>query len=64
MPEQAVRRIAQRSFEQLHQIQSGSTLRDQLFELDGSSIRLPDTPAVVSKGLPNLRLTISQPARC
>ena len=47
MPEKAARRIAQRSFEQLHQIQSGSALRNRLFVLDGSSIRLPNTPANV-----------------
>jgi hypothetical protein len=47
MPEEAARRIAQRSFEQLHQVQSGRTLRDRLFVLDGSSIRLPNTSANV-----------------
>jgi hypothetical protein len=47
MPEEAARRVAQRSFEQLHQIQSGSTLRDRLFMPDGSSIRLSHTPAIV-----------------
>ena len=47
MQEQAARRIAQRSFKQLHQIQSGGALRDWLFVLDGSSIRLSNTPAIV-----------------
>ena len=47
MPEAAARRIAGRSFEQLHQIQAGSRLRDRLFLLDGSSIRLAHTPGLV-----------------
>lgn len=47
MPEEAARRIAQRSFEQLHAIRSEGGLRDRLFLLDGSSIRLAHTPAIV-----------------
>jgi putative transposase len=47
MPEEAARRIARRSFEQLHQVRSESGLRHRLFLLDGSSIRLAHTPAIV-----------------
>lgn len=47
MPVEAARRLARRSFEQLHEIQSGSGLRDRLFLLDGSSIQLMHTPALL-----------------
>ena len=51
MPEEAARRIATRSFEQLSRIRSQDGLRERLFLLDGSSIRLAHTPAIV-KALP------------
>ena len=47
MPEEAARRIARRSFEQLCQMRPEGGLRERLFLLDGSSIRLPYTPAIV-----------------
>jgi hypothetical protein len=47
VPVEAARRIARRSFAQLHQIQPGSGLRGRLFLLDGSSIRLSHGPAIV-----------------
>jgi hypothetical protein len=47
MPAAAARRIAGQSFEQLHQIQAGRGLRNRLFLLDGSSIRLANTAEVV-----------------
>lgn len=47
MPEEAARRVARRSFEQLHEIQSGSGVRSRLFLLDGSSIRLSHSAAVL-----------------
>lgn len=47
MPAEAARRIARQSFEQLHQIQAADGLRNRLFLLDGSSIRLAHTAAVV-----------------
>jgi hypothetical protein len=47
MPVEAARRIARRSFGQLHQIRTGSGLRERLFLLDGSSIRLAHSAAVV-----------------
>jgi hypothetical protein len=47
MPVEAARRVARRSFEQLHEIQSGDGLRNRLFLLDGSSIRLSHTPALL-----------------
>ncbi len=47
MPEEAASRVAERSFEQLHQIQGKGRLRDRLFVLDGSSIRLAHSPANV-----------------
>ena len=47
MPEEAARRIAGHSFEQLHQRQPESGLQNRLFLLDGSSIRLAHTAAVV-----------------
>ena len=40
IPAEAARRITERTFEQLHRIRQGDTLRDRLFLLDGSSIRL------------------------
>jgi len=40
IPAEAARRITERTFEQLHRFSSGDTLRDRLFLLDGSSIRL------------------------
>jgi hypothetical protein len=47
VPLEAARRIARRTFEQLHEISSGGGLRDRLFLLDGSSIRLVHTPALL-----------------
>jgi hypothetical protein len=47
MPAEAARRVARQSFEQLREIQSGSGLRSRLFLLDGSSIRLSHTAAVL-----------------
>jgi hypothetical protein len=46
MPEPAAHRVAQRSFEQLQEIRAGEGLRDRLFVLDGSSIRLAYSPAL------------------
>jgi hypothetical protein len=46
VPVEAVRRVAERTFEQLHRIASQESLRDRLFLLDGSSIRLANTPAI------------------
>jgi putative transposase len=48
MPEEAARRIARRSFEQLHQMRLEGGLRNRLFVLDGSSIRLAHTPSVIA----------------
>jgi hypothetical protein len=47
VPVEAARRIAERTFEQLHEISPGCGLRDRLFILDGSSIRLTHTPALI-----------------
>ncbi|MBC7925415.1 MAG: hypothetical protein H7039_07135 [Bryobacteraceae bacterium] len=47
VPVEAVRRVAGRTFEQLHRIWPQRTLRDRLFLLDGSSIRLANTPALL-----------------
>jgi putative transposase len=47
MPVAAAQQVAQQTFEQLHQISSSGGLRDRLFLLDGSSIRLSHTPAIV-----------------
>jgi hypothetical protein len=47
VPVEAARRIAQRTFAQLHEIPSGGGLRDRLFLLDGSSIRLAHTRALL-----------------
>jgi hypothetical protein len=47
IPVEAARRIAERTFEQLHVIPSSQGLRDRLFLLDGSSIRLTHTPALI-----------------
>jgi putative transposase len=47
VPVEAVRRVAERTFEQLHRISPQDTLRDRLFLLDGSSIRLAHTPALL-----------------
>jgi len=47
VPVEAVRRVAERTFEQLHRISPQETLRDRLFLLDGSSIRLAHTPALL-----------------
>jgi len=52
MPEEAARRVASRSFEQLHAIRSGSGLRERLFLLDGSSIRLAHSPALLETYAP------------
>jgi putative transposase len=48
VPVEAARRVAGRSFEQLHEISSGGGLRDRLFVLDGSSIRLAHSPALLA----------------
>jgi hypothetical protein len=48
VPVEAVRRIAERTFEYLHSLAEGSgSLRDRLFILDGSSIRLSHTAALI-----------------
>jgi hypothetical protein len=47
VPMEAVRRVAERTFEHLHQISPRSTLRERLFLLDGSSIRLAHAPALL-----------------
>jgi hypothetical protein len=47
MPEEAARRVACHSFEQLRRMRPEGGLRDRLFLLDGSSIRLAHTPAIV-----------------
>ena len=47
IPVEAVRRVAERTFEQLHRISPQDTLRDRLFLLDGSSIRLAHNPALL-----------------
>jgi hypothetical protein len=47
VPVEAARRIAERTFEQLHEISSGGGLRERLFLLDGSSIRLTPSPALI-----------------
>jgi putative transposase len=47
MPAEAARRVARQSFEQLRAILPGSGLRNRLFLLDGSSIRLSHTAAVL-----------------
>ena len=47
VPVEAMRRVTERTFEQLHRISPQGTLRDRLFLLDGSSIRLAHTPAVL-----------------
>ena len=54
VPVAAARRIAERSFEQLHQIAQQGNRRDRLFLLEGSSIRLTHTPSVV-KAFPPAR---------
>jgi hypothetical protein len=46
VPVEAVRRVAERTFQQLHRISPQDSLRDRLFLLDGSSIRLMHTPAL------------------
>jgi hypothetical protein len=47
VPVEAARRIAERTFGQLHEVPSRGELRDRLFLLDGSSIRLTHTPALI-----------------
>ena len=47
LPEQAARRVAERTFEQLQAMAPRSGLRDRLFLLDGSSVRLASSPAVL-----------------
>ena len=46
VPTDAVRRVAERTFEHLHEIAPWAGLRGRLFVLDGSSIRLSNTPAL------------------
>jgi DDE family transposase len=46
VPIDAVRRVAERTFERLHEIAPWTDLRGRLFVLDGSSIRLSNTPAL------------------
>jgi len=46
VPVEAVRRIAERTFERLLAMAPRSNLRDRLFVLDGSSIRLSNTAAL------------------
>ena len=47
LPEQAARRVAERTFEQLRAMAPRIGLRDRLFLLDGSSVRLASSPAVL-----------------
>lgn len=47
IPVEAVRRVAERTFEHLHEIRPRETLRDRLFILDGSSIQLAHSTAVL-----------------
>jgi hypothetical protein len=49
IPAEAARRVTERTFEQLARIRPADTLRDRLFLLDGSSIRLAHAPAVVKE---------------
>jgi hypothetical protein len=49
IPAEAARRVAERTFEQLTAIRSADALRDRLFVLDGSSIRLAHVPAVIKE---------------
>jgi hypothetical protein len=46
VPVEAVRRVAEHTFERLLEISPRTELRDRLFVLDGSSIRLSHTPAL------------------
>ncbi len=46
VPVEAVRRVAERTFERLHEMAPRTSLRDRLFVLDGSSIRLSNTAAL------------------
>jgi len=46
VPVEAVRRIAERTFERLLEVAPRTGLRDRLFVLDGSSIRLSNTAAL------------------
>jgi hypothetical protein len=47
VPVEASRRVAERTFEQLHQVAGEGGLRSRLFLLDGSSIRLMHTPSLI-----------------
>lgn len=47
VPVEAVRRVVERTFEHLHRISPRDTLRERLFLLDGSSIRLAHSPALL-----------------
>jgi putative transposase len=47
IPVEAMRRVAERTFEHLHEISPRHTLRERLFLLDGSSIRLAHTPSLI-----------------
>jgi hypothetical protein len=49
IPAEAARRVAERTFEQLSGMRPADTLRDRLFLLDGSSIRLAHAPAVMKE---------------
>lgn len=46
VPVEAVRRVTERTFERLYEIAPRTGLRDRLFVLDGSSIRLSNTAAL------------------
>jgi len=48
VPVEAVRRITERTFAALHESVPRTELRDRLFILDGSSIRLSHTPALLA----------------
>jgi hypothetical protein len=48
VPVEAVRRITERTFEALYESTPRTALRDRLFILDGSSIRLSHTPALLA----------------
>jgi putative transposase len=49
VPQEALRRVAQRTFEYLHQLAPKGGIRDRLFLLDGSSIRLAHSPAIIKR---------------
>ena len=49
VPVEAARRVAERTFEHLHALSRKGGLRDRVFLLDGSSIRLAHTAAILKE---------------